>query len=160
MTTIAFAADILGRVDEGVIRVVDGLTADELAHRPGPEANPIAWLVWHLLRVQDDHLADLVRREQVYTEQGFAVRFNAGFLTPRDPADHGYGDTDDQVAAVRAEAGLLIEYARAVADRTREILTLGVRLASVIVDVAAHTGQADYVRGLLRPRGEGPGTLD
>ena len=32
-------------------RAVEGLDADQLTHRIGPEANTIAWLAWHLIRV-------------------------------------------------------------------------------------------------------------
>jgi hypothetical protein len=56
--------------DEVVHRVVDGLTPEQLAFRVDPEANSIAWLVWHLTRIQDDHLAEAFQAEQVWTSQG------------------------------------------------------------------------------------------
>ena len=62
-------------IHESLRRVVDGLTPDQLAHRTAPEANPIGWLAWHLVRVQDDHVADVAGREQVWTADGWADRF-------------------------------------------------------------------------------------
>ena len=159
-------ADAFGRVVEDVEGAVDGLTADELAWRPAPQANSIAWLVWHLTRVHDDHVAALASRAQAYTELGFADRFGLDL----DPTDIGYGHTSDEVALVRVDdPALLVEYLRAVTDRTGEYLatvdaaeldrivdrdwdppvTAGVRLVSVVNDSTQHAGQAAYVRGLL-----------
>ena len=58
MTSAELLVDAFGRIREVVHQVVDGLTPEQLAFRVGPEANSIAWLVWHLTRIQDDHLAD------------------------------------------------------------------------------------------------------
>ena len=165
MTPAQLLTDALDRVAEGVPGVVDGLDADQLAHRPTPDANPIGWLVWHLARVYDDHVAGVSGLPQVYVEGGYAERFGLPF----DDGDIGYGHNSEQVAAVRADAGLLAEYAAAVharmapwigglddADLDRVVderwdppVTLGVRLVSVLGDATQHLGQAAYVRGLL-----------
>ncbi|GAB4099268.1 mycothiol transferase [Sinomonas halotolerans] len=47
------------RVREEVEHVLLGLTPAQLAHKPGPRANSVAWLVWHLTRIEDDHIASL-----------------------------------------------------------------------------------------------------
>jgi uncharacterized damage-inducible protein DinB len=151
------------RIRESGTAVVDGLSDDELRHRPGPEANPIGWLVWHLTRVQDDHVAGVAGHDQVWDQ--YAPRFDL----PYDHADHGYGHTSEQVGQFRASAALLADYLAAVHERTAGYLatlsdddldrvvdenwdppvTLGVRLVSVVNDDTAHVGQAEYVRGLL-----------
>ncbi len=162
-------ADAFGRIVEDVEGAVDGLSADDLAFRPDPDANSIAWLTWHAARVQGDHVAALAGRQQAWTELGFDQRFGLDL----DPGDIGYGHTSEEVAAVRVEGpALLMEYLRAVTDRTREYLatvdaaeldrvvdrdwdppvTAGVRLVSVINDSTQHAGQAAYVRGLLDRR--------
>jgi hypothetical protein len=154
------------QVQETLRRALDGLTPDQLAVRVGPEANPIGWLAWHLLRVQDDHVADVAGREQVWTTEGFAGRFGLPF----PDSAIGYGFSAEQVAATRVPSvELLLEYADAVSARTAEFLapltdedldrvvddrwdppvTLGVRLVSVLSDDLQHVGQAAYVRGLL-----------
>jgi hypothetical protein len=165
MTPAELLTDAFQRIVEGGTAVVDGLDDDQLAHRPGPEANSIAWLVWHLTRVQDDHVAEVAGLEQVWTAQGFEKRFGL----PLDLGDTGYGHSSDDVAKVRADAGLLAAYLAAVHDQTLGYLetlepddldrvvderwdppvTLGVRLVSVANDDAQHLGQASYVRGLL-----------
>lgn len=157
--------DAFGRVAEAVEAAVAGLDGAELAWRPDPDANSIAWLVWHLTRVQDDHVADVAGTPQVWTAEGFADRFALAV----DRADIGYGHTSAQVAAVTADADALLAYHRAVhaatarfvdgvvdADLDRVVderwdppVTLGVRLVSVIADDLQHVGQAAYLRGLL-----------
>jgi hypothetical protein len=147
---------------------VHGLSAEQLTARLDPEANTIAWLIWHLTRVQDDHLAAAFGTEQVWTSQGWAERF----ALPFDISEHGYGHTSEQVAAVRADADLLAGYFGAVHAQTRSLLatvtsdeldrvvdtsydppvTLGVRLVSVLEDDLQHVGQAALIRGVLDRR--------
>jgi uncharacterized damage-inducible protein DinB len=163
-------ADAFGRVRDVVRSTLDGMAPDDLARRPADGTNTVGWLVWHLTRVQDDHLADAFDGEQVWTSEGWADRF----ALPLDPADTGYGHTAEQVAAVQVPSvDLLLGYHEAVHARTAEHLstlldedldrvvdtsydppvTLGVRLVSVISDDLQHAGQAAYVRGLLRASG-------
>jgi Protein of unknown function (DUF664) len=171
MTTAELLADAFGRIREVVHEAVDGLTAEQLAFRPagtgeaGRKANSIAWLIWHLTRIEDDHLAGAMGTEQVWTSGGWARRFALPF------ADHdtGYGHAPDDVAAVKTPAELLTGYQDAVhaqslrlvsgitdADLDRIVderwdppVTLGVRLVSVISDSLQHAGQAAYLRGLI-----------
>lgn len=155
-----------GRVPEVCAGAVEGLSAEDLRRCPAEGANPIGWLVWHLARVEDGHIAELIPADQVWTEPGWAERFG---LTP-DPANHGYGHTAEDVAAVQPEsAQALLDYLAAVRARTEDFLagltpedldrvvderwdppvTLGVRLVSIVDDEVQHAGQAAYVRGLL-----------
>jgi uncharacterized damage-inducible protein DinB len=169
MTSAELLVDAVGRTRQVVHRVVGGLTAEQLAFRVAPEANSIAWLVWHLTRIQDDHLAEVAGSEQVWTAQGWVERFGLPF----DPRDTGYGHRADEVAAVRVESGeLLVGYHDAVHEQTSRYVsqlqdadlarivdqswdppvTLGVRLVSVIADDLQHAGQAAFVRGILQRR--------
>ena len=72
----ALLVDAFGRVAEAIPSLLDGLRPDELLWRPDPDANSIGWLVWHLTRVQDDHLAGVAQTEQVWATGGFADKFN------------------------------------------------------------------------------------
>ncbi|HEY7606458.1 MAG TPA: DUF664 domain-containing protein [Actinomycetes bacterium] len=167
MTSAELLADAFGRIRGVVHRAVDGLTAEQLASRVDPQANSIAWLVWHLTRIQDDHLADAFQAEQVWVAQGWVERFGLPF----DPRDTGYGHQADDVAAVRVASGdLLVGYHDAVHEQTTRYVgglgdadlarivdrswdppvTLGVRLVSVIADDLQHAGQAAFVRGILQ----------
>jgi hypothetical protein len=149
-----------------VEQAVDGLAPDRLVERPSGEANSIGWLIWHLARVQDDHVAEVLGIEQVWAEGDWAGRFG---LAP-DPSNTGFGHSADDVTAVRPEsASALVEYLDAVEARTRPWLeglgsadldrvvdtrwdppvTLGVRLVSIADDSLQHVGQAAYIRGLI-----------
>jgi uncharacterized damage-inducible protein DinB len=161
--------DLFDRVATNVHGAVDGLDEAALAHRVGGGANSIAWLVWHLTRVQDDHVAEVADTEQVWTAQGWAGRFALPFAVEAT----GYGQGDDEVGAVRASADLLLGYYDAVHEQTLRYLdrvteadldrvvdrrwdppvTLGVRLVSVADDDIQHSGQAAFVRGVVENGG-------
>ncbi len=143
-----------------------GSTREQLAESPRPGANTIAWLVWHIGRVQDHHIAQLLDEPQLWESGDWADRMGL----ERDPHNTGYGHTAKQVASIRPSDGaLLLDYLEAVSARTHTMLgalepaeldrivdrrwdppvTLGVRLVSVADDGLQHAGQAAYVRGLL-----------
>lgn len=157
--------DAFDRVHGSVHRVVDGLTPSQLAERVD-DSNSITWLVWHLSRVQDDHIAAAAGSNQVWTEDDWEARFGLPF----DADATGYGQTSEEVSAVRVSAGeLLTGYFDAVHARTLEYVrdlseaalaeviddawdppvTLASRLVSVINDCTQHVGQAAFMRGLL-----------
>jgi hypothetical protein len=158
--------DAFGRVRGSVLEVVDGLSVDDLAWRADRDANTIAWLIWHLTRIQDDHVAHVAGTEQVWPE--WADRF----ALPFDVRDTGYGASSEDVAAVRASADLLVDYYESVHNATVKYVstlqppdldrivdtrwdppvTLGVRLVSVVGDDLSHVGQAEFIRGLLERR--------
>lgn len=169
MTAAELLVDSFDRIRDGVHRAVEGLGEQELSYRADPGANSIAWLVWHLTRVQDDHLADAAGSEQVWTAGGWADRFGLPF----EPDVTGYGQSSDEVAAVRiGSVDLLTGYHDAVHDRTvayvqaltepdfarvvdtawNPPVTLAVRLVSVVSDDLQHVGQAAFIRGLLAHR--------
>ena len=168
MNTAELLIEGYGRIAQEVGSVLDGLGgADDpvLTHRIDPEANTVAWLIWHLARVQDDHLAGVAGSEQVWTAQGFAERFGLPF----DDAEIGYGQDAADVAQVRVAAADLKAYHRAVHERSVEYLgglidhdldrvvdrnwdppvTLAVRLVSVLSDCLQHVGQAAFLRGIV-----------
>ncbi|MFJ9030017.1 DUF664 domain-containing protein [Streptomyces sp. NPDC102274] len=158
--------DAFGRIQETVHEVVDGLSLDELAVRLDEGANSIAWLIWHLTRVQDDHIADAAGTEEVWIAQEWSERFELPFSR----RSTGYGHSPKDVASLDGVTGeLLVEYHDAVHERTVKYLgtlkdpdlgrvvddawtpavTLGVRLVSVISDDLQHVGQAAFIRGWL-----------
>jgi hypothetical protein len=156
--------DALGRVREVVHDVLEGADDHLLTFRADPHANTIAWLVWHLTRVQDDHVSEVAGSSQVWTSGGWAERFSL----PLDLSDTGYGHDAGQASSVRATAELLVGYHDAVhemsvgylralhpADLDRVVderwappVTLGVRLVSLVADDLQHAGQASFIRGV------------
>jgi uncharacterized damage-inducible protein DinB len=165
MTSAELLVDMFERIREDVHGAVRGLTPEQLALRVDDDANSIAWLVWHLTRIQDDHVAAAAHVEQVWTSAAWIERFGLPF----DPWATGYAHSSADVAAVRVDSGdLLLDYHDAVhaqtirfvqsitdADLDRIVdeswdppVTLGVRLVSVINDNTEHAGQAAFVRGI------------
>jgi hypothetical protein len=166
MNTSEVLTDAFGRIQEVVHGVVDGLEPDVLSVRPLDRGNSIAWLIWHLTRIQDDHVADLIGDDQIWVTGPWAPRFE---LDP-DPADTGYAHGPDEVLGVRPASGkVLVDYYTAVHERTVALIravspddldrvvdqswnppvTMGVRLVSVLNDDLQHVGQAAYVRGII-----------
>jgi hypothetical protein len=165
MHTADLLVDAFGRIREVVHETVQGLTPEQLAFRVDADANSIAWLVWHLTRIQDDHVADAAQTEQTWTSQGWVERF----ALPFGPRHTGYGHRAEQVAAVKVAGELLLGYHDAVHETTTSYVrslddgdldrivdrrwdppvSLGVRLVSVISDDLQHAGQAAFVRGVL-----------
>ncbi len=169
MQTGDLLIEAFGRVRDVVHDVVEGLTHDDAVYRPDRDANSIAWLIWHLTRIEDDHVADLAGVEQVWTADGWSDRISLPF----DTSATGYGFDSDDVAAVRCDPpSLLVGYHDAVHENTVRYLervdaaeldrivdtswdppvTAGVRIVSVLSDALQHAGQAAYVRGLLDRR--------
>src|SRR5580704_8689199 len=87
MNSAELLADSFERIRESVHGALEGLSNQQLGERLEGEANSIAWLVWHLTRVQDDHIAHVAGTEQIYTSADWAGRFNL----PLEVSDTGYG---------------------------------------------------------------------
>lgn len=160
------------RTPDLVTRALDGLSEADLIRRVDPEANTVAWLIWHTARMQDGQVTRAQRAlgsagaDQAWTTAGYADRF--GLDVGDDEV--GYGMTPDQVAEVKAPADLLKAYHQAVNDATVEWLrglddtdydrvvddnwdppvTLLARLVSIEQDAVQHLGQAALVRGVLQ----------
>jgi uncharacterized damage-inducible protein DinB len=166
MTSANLLADAFSRVRETVSEAVMGLTPEQLAFRPYPEGNSIAWLIWHLTRIQDDHVAGVTQAEQVWQSGEWAPRFG---LAPGS-MEHGYGHSSEQVAAIKVDSAEVltayydavheqtIRYVTALTDADLERIvdrnwdppvTVAVRLVSVISDDLQHAGQASYLRGMI-----------
>jgi uncharacterized damage-inducible protein DinB len=165
--------DAFERIRDAVHPAVNDLSAEQLAFRPDGGSNPIGWLVWHLTRIQDDHVAGLFGGEQAWTSAGWFERF----ALPLHPSDTGYGHGPEDVAKVTADAALLLGYFEAVHENTVAYLrtlseadleqvidpswdppvTVAIRLMSVIADDLQHVGQAAYVRGVVQRLGDSAG---
>ena len=166
MDVSSLLLELYGRIPPLARAAVDGVPLGQLTEPPRPGANTIAWLVWHLTRVEDEHVAELLESGQLWESGDWAAAFG---LVP-DPSNNGYGHSPEEVAAVRPEGPeALLGYLDAVHARTCTFLeglspgdldrivdrrwdppvTMGVRLVSIADDALQHAGQAAYVRGLL-----------
>lgn len=164
--------DIYERILPELEVALDGLTVDDLNQQPRPDCNSIGWLVWHLTRVQDTVIEDLVGEEQLWIKDNWYTKFNR---VP-DPIDTGEGHSPEELAAFRSpDSDTLLEYHRAVLEHTKHYLinklsetdlerefenptyptipTVGACLVGVLNDNLQHVGQVAYIRGLLKGKG-------
>ena len=166
MHTSELLAEAYGRIGSIIAAAVKDLTPEQLAYRVTPDANSIAWLVWHLTRIQDDHIAGVAGTEQIWIAEGWKDQFGLPF----DALDHGYGHSTEDVGRLQgitaerltgyyaAVSRYSMEYLGGVSDEDLDTVvdrrwdppvTMAVRLISVLSDNVQHAGQAAYIRGLL-----------
>jgi len=166
MTNAELLTDGYGRINELVERALRDATPDALAYRPDPDANSVAWLTWHLTRIQDSHLAEVMNGEQLWNSAGWADRFGLDL----EATSTGYGHTSEQVGLLGSVSRDLLgayhddvhartlgfldglsedDLDRVVDTRWDPPVTLGVRLISVLSDNLQHAGQALFVRGIF-----------
>lgn len=165
MQTVDALTYVFDAVNERVHAVLSDAGDEVLQYRPDAGANTVAWLLWHLSRIMDDHVMPLAGRDQVWVAGAWAEHFGLRGGT----RETGFGHSPDDVAAVRpADAQVVRRYHDEVADAVTTFLdglddadldrvvdrsydppvTLGVRLLSVAMDALQHVGQAAYVAGL------------
>ena len=162
--------DAYSHIRRIVHQAADGLSQEQLAYRPEEGSNSIAWLVWHLTRIQDSHLSPVTQLEEAWLTEGWAEKFGLPGTT-----SIGYGDGPEQVAAIRPDGELLLGYHDRVSGRVHDYfdtvdaieldrivdtsydphVKAGVRLVSVISDNLQHAGQARYLRGMIERLGIG-----
>ena len=168
--------DAVGRVREMVSNALEDLSAAELLAPPQPH---IAWLVWHLTRVQDANFSNLMGCPQAWIADGWHARFGM----PPEPKDYGSGHRHTKAQVMEFTVNdkrLLLSYLDAVFSRTKTYLnglsnvdlnqilnepqyrplpTLGIRLVSVITCNLRHAGQIEYLHGLHKQNGWFPGQV-
>ena len=163
MDTAELLTDSFGRIRELYVSLAADLDERVLHERPGGTGNPVGWLLWHVARVQDDHVADLAKVDQQWPRWQSRLGMDNGV------DDIGFGHTSEQVDAVTiTDPGLLVAYHADVHAMTNEYVgsldagdldrvvdtrwdppvTAGARLVSLFGDCLQHLGQVGYVRGL------------
>ena len=163
-----FALHSLEEAQVALDTALDGLTGDELMWQPQPGANHIAFILWHMFRVEDWFFQYLFQRvPQVWEEEKWHDRLGL----PADPWAVGFGYTAEQVDGFpRVCLRDLVAYAKAVRARSLDYLrraepatfdtvvrsrvfgetTVGDRVSHLVVEIAQHVGQIGYLRGLVR----------
>ncbi len=151
-------------------QATEGLTDEQIYHQPSSDTNSMAWLIWHLSRWRDNISAAIAGEPQVWVSEGWAQRFDI------EPGRTGLGDSLEQVAAFRVERDLLLSYASAAHnalvervsrmtaedfDKEIEYMPGSSRpawraLISVMGDSSEHTGQINYLRGMITGSGWRP----
>jgi uncharacterized damage-inducible protein DinB len=159
---------ILRSLDESqgfLAKALDGLTQEEVAWVPKAESNSIAFILWHVIRVEDIWVNRVIQRQdEVYETGNWQERLG----TP--PKESGYRYTREQLQTWPVpELELLRRYASSVREKTLNLLrsltpeklsevartdlttdTVGAILGHLITEIALHVGQINYLRGLQR----------
>jgi hypothetical protein len=176
LTLNQFIEDTLAWERQLLLQVVQDLTPEELAWRPGPAANPLGWTLWHMLRIEDMWLQFFAQRQlEIWEREGWHQRFD---LPTRD---NGFGHTPEQVTNFPAlDLASLLQYGEAVRAGTLEYLRglgpedfqsapwadrpnmwwhdfqVGAMFRQIIGELYQHLGQMAYLKGLRRGAGALP----
>ncbi len=167
MNLTAFIEESLTKQQESLLQEVQDLTPTELAWRAGPKANPIGWMLWHMVRVEDMWIQFFAQKKpELWESQGWHKKFN---LPTRDT---GFGHTPEQVAtfpvlnlkellaysdAVRASTldylrNLSPEAFAVIPREKRPEMSMGSIYRQIIGELYQHLGQIAYLKGLVRAR--------
>ena len=165
MTLNEFILDALDKERQFLLEAVGDLTPQELSWRAGPEANPIGWILWHMLRVEDMWIQFFIQeRTEIWERDGRNEKFG---LPTRD---NGFGHTEKQVAEFPAlDLADLLKYGEAVRAGTLEYLeglspedynrvprerrpemSVGAIFRQIVGEFYQHQGHIAYVKGLIR----------
>ena len=107
-----FAEQPLKEFGVRLYRALDGLTFEEVNWRPRPEANSIAFIVWHVARVEDGWFQHFVRdATEIWIEQSWYDRLGL------PEKSSGFGYSVEQLAAFPA---LRLEDLRSYFDAVRK----------------------------------------
>jgi hypothetical protein len=97
---------------EGVLRLVQGLTDEQLLWRPGGHAPSIGFHLWHLARWADYDARSAGDTPEIWVSQGLAAAW--GFPAELGQAAAGTGLDDDASARLPLPGkAALVDYARA-----------------------------------------------
>jgi hypothetical protein len=100
--------------------LVEGLTAAQVRGRPVPGSNPVAWLIWHAMRIEDVCVNRFILDRPQVLDAGWPKRMRV------ERCDVGTGMDDAQVDALCAAVDVeqLRAYCRAVTRATLEAVPL------------------------------------
>jgi uncharacterized damage-inducible protein DinB len=159
--------------EDMILKAVDGLSREELARRPNDQSNSIGWTLWHLARLEDVLVVDLIEQKpQLWIANGWYKKFGRA----EDRNDHGFRHTAQDVAAFQVpEPDVLVGYFKAVRGEVKSFLgtfsndgleqpakrwgggegtvKAGNYLTALVDEALAHGGQIAYLRGLYRGMG-------
>lgn len=165
MQTSEFLLASLENSNSYLTKALDGLTQEEAAWSPGTECNSIAFILWHMVRLEDFYINRVIQREaEFYEREGWREKLG----TPVN--ETGYQYTTEQLRAWPVpQLSVLVAYSDSVRHKTVEFLrsvdpkklsevprpersteTVSGMLARITTHIALHVGQVTYLRGMQR----------
>ncbi len=146
-------------------KALDGLTQEEIAWRPGEECNCIAFILWHIIRVEDFVVSRVIqRKEELYEAEGWREKlgtpakvsgwnYNVEQLkdwpVPKLEIMRGYADSVRKATLAFLEP-LPLERLAEVPRPDRSPDMIGTTLCHIFTEIALHVGQICYLRGMQR----------
>ncbi len=159
----------LDQAQEYLDMALDGLTQEEAAWSPGPESNSIAFIFWHIARVEDFFVNRVIQRlGEVYSADGWVDKLG----TPAKGT--GFQYTLEQLRDWPVpKIEVLREYAGSVRGKTLSFIrdlapeklsevprpeqspdSIGETLRHITTEIGLHIGQIYYLRGMQRGLGK------
>jgi hypothetical protein len=146
-------------------KALDGLTQEEAAWSPAKTSNSIAFILWHVTRVEDFFVIRVIQRGvELYEAEGWREKLG----TPAK--DTGFDYTLEQLRAWPVPKLEIIRgYSESVRKKTLALLnsisperlselarpdrspdSVGDILCRIATEIALHVGQIAYIRGIQR----------
>lgn len=146
-------------------KALDGLTQEEAAWSPEAECNSIAFILWHVIRVEDFFMNRVIQRaSELYEAEGWQEKLG----TPAKETGYQYA-TEQLRAWPVPKLEVLRGYANSVREKTLAFLesisperlsevprpdrspdSIGASLSRMSTEIALHVGQIAYLRGVQR----------
>ena len=165
MNAIQFIQSTLYELNRSYVLEVENLTTEQMFFRPTPDANSIAFLMWHFSRIEDSIFHSQVSKNDgptIWEQKQWDKRFNLS------TEDAGMGFSPDQVALIQPDKEILIKYAEAVRLSIQSILdnmndddldrpvstedsklTVGRRIQGIVIGHGFwHLGEIRFLKGL------------
>tara|TARA_B100001559_G_scaffold108066_4_gene90937 strand:- start:1645 stop:2199 length:555 start_codon:yes stop_codon:yes gene_type:complete len=153
---------------------IEDLSHEQLVQMPSPNANSIAWTLWHMSRVFDSLISiHLLKCPQLWSSEGWEAKFNI----PSGQEDRGVGwtieevsgwappDKDTLIGYYEAVKLLMTDYIESLTEseiiRTVDIpvvtsgipgidsKSVGAAFGRRVWDYVSHAGHISYIRGLI-----------
>ena len=176
MAVVEYVLDAIAQNRRGLVGMVSGLTAEQLAWRPGPEANPIGFMTWHLFRFEDDFVhARLGGGLPVWERGGWSVKWpqrprpeNASPLwptgnswTPREVSEFRAPPLEEVLAYGQAERESAVAIIKTLDDTSLDQpinsnnpqANKGLVLRVITLHELEHLGHIEMLLGLMKAKG-------
>ena len=106
------------RTHSRVEALTDGLTEDQIRERVHPAANPLAWLLWHMARIEDAAINLLISDGPQVLNDEWLARLNVS----RRDIGPGMAMAEVLELSARIDLASLKDYWRAVGERTATVV--------------------------------------
>lgn len=176
MELTTFIEQNLDECKRRLYRTLQGLTPEELAWRPGPEANSIGFMLWHVARVEDRWLhryaydtTEIWERDGWYARCGLPVSDTGVGYTSAQIASFPHPDLATLQAYFDAVRQALVAYLHGLTPEALDVhphripfpevsggrqlpddFTITRMFRQLIGEENQHFGQIAYLRGLQR----------